>query len=256
MIFEGHQLPDNINWSAQLDQVFSKPYDVWYGDARPLDWVVRYAKQHANEIPAIAAALKSQLQKNDADIRGQIFEQAPYLPCDLSATFANLLVRERAALQHQSDPYREGQSLLGSLVRALDRRSGEHVMSDEAVRILSEILAPEDGFPESFLIALRANFDASLPSLESKLEKLSGEALESFARKLADLPSAQCQRAFETIGQSAPGYLRKRVATAIKKHVQAPSPEEIAAYRAVAQPGWPEPNTEDRWPQFATWLRV
>jgi hypothetical protein len=233
-LFEGRRLPDTVNWPAQLDRVFTKPYDVWYGDARPLDWVVRYVKEHPSEIPAIAAALEEQLRRNDPEIRSQIFEQLPYMEVDLSTAIGDLIVRERDALHVQQDPCREGQTLLGAAVRALDHRGADrHQLSDAAVRTLAEIGAPEDGYPESFLVAVTANLDACLPSLASGLAKLDSDAVATVARRLAELPPAQCERAFSTIGQETPTYVRKRLARAIKVCV--------------------EPN---RWPAFSTWLRV
>lgn len=258
-MFEGRSLPDVIDWPAQLGQVLTKPYDVWYGDARPLDWVVRYAKGHPDEAAAIASALGDLLQKADPEICGQILEQVPYFPLDLTPQLLALLASDARRLASQPDPYREGQSLLGSIVRAVDakNRSGSLALNEDTAVALASISRAEDGFPESLLIAMQARFDEHLPRLVPSLERMSVEQLTTFSRRVADFPSPLCERAFDTIGKSAPTYIRKRIAKAIKQHVGPPNAKDLEAYRALAKANnWPEPVTQDRWPDFARRLSV
>lgn len=255
MIFEGRNLPDRIDWPSFLPKLLTPTYDIGYGDARPLDWVVRFAKEHTDAAKAVGDAFIAVLERGDAEQKGQVLEQIPYLAVNLAAPLSQVIERQQAALAVQRDPYRDGQSLLGSAVRALaqqvDPTAG--TIPPSVATLLEAISDPAHGFPDALLAALRIDFRTALPHLVPAVEKMSPEQLEEFCGRLLNDPSPLCDETFDEIGKNAPGFVRKRVGAAIRDQLGPPSAEALSDYQQLAarNPNLPPPSTEDRWPEYA-----
>jgi hypothetical protein len=259
MMFEGWRVPDDDgDWVKYLRDVLTPPYSMRrQGDERPLDWVERFLKEHPDKTDAIADAYIELLREPDASRRAQILEQLPTFPIDLSDRLSGLVVSERASYSAQPDPLDESQTLLGRLVRTIDRVANTKGPSAEAGDVLATIRRKQDGWPESFLLALRSTFPKMVPQLVPSLEQMSADEQVEFAQRLTSETTPICERAFDEIGHTANESLRRRIGEAVRSFVR-PDPELLRRYKLIAQekPNMPAASTDDRWPELARRLRI
>lgn len=259
MMFEGWRVPDNdADWVKYLRDVMTPPYSMRrQGDERPLDWVERFLKEHPDKTDAIANAYIELLREPDATRRAQILEQLPTFPIDLSDRLSGVVVSEHASFSAQSDPFDESQTLLGRLVRTIDRVANTNGPSAEAGNVLATIRRKQDGWPESFLLSLRSTFPKMVTQLVPALEQMNADEQVDFAQRLTSEAVRICERAFDEIGRSANESLRRRIGDAVRSFVR-PDPDLLRRYKMIAadRPNLPAPSTDDRWPELARRLRV
>jgi hypothetical protein len=259
MMFEGWRVPDNdTDWVKYLRDALTPPYAMRRpGDDRPLDWVERFLKAHPEKADVIADAYVTLLEEGDASQRAQILEQLPTFPIDLSDRLCRLLGTVHGSYATQPDPLSQSQSLLGRLVRTLDRLANATAVSTDAVPVLENIQRRQDGWPESFLMAFRASFPKLLPRLVTTMEKMNREEQTDFAQRLTNEAAPICEGAFDELGRTASESLRRRLGEGIKNFVR-PDFNLVRRYTEIAQAneGLPTVDTTDRWPDLARRLRI
>lgn len=259
MMFEGWRVPDDDrDWVNYLRDVTTPPYATRrQGDDRPLDWVERFLKEHPEKIDAIANAYIELLRDPDASRRAQILEQLPTFPIDLSDRLSGLIASEHGSYAAQPDPFDDSQTLLGRLVRTIDRVNTGGGISADAGEVLATIHRKQDGWPESFLLALRSTFPKMVSQLVPALEKMSADEQVDFAQRLTAEEVPICAQAFDEIGRTASEPLRRRIGEAVRSFVR-PDPELLRRYKLIAQerPSLPTASSDDRWPELARRLRV
>lgn len=259
MMFEGWRVPDNdADWVKYLRDAMTPPYATRrQGDDRPLDWVERFLKEHPEKTKAIGDAFIELLREPDPSRRAQILEQLPSFPDELAERLSKVLADEHVSFRAQSDPFDSSQTLLGRLVRVIDRCVNTTPVSSGAASVLETIDRPQDGWPESFLIAFRSSFPKLLPKLVPTIEKLDADGQKDFAERLALEAATICDQSFDEIGRTASERLRRRIGDAIKDYVR-PDPDLLRRYQQLAQknPTLPAPDTKDRWPDLARRLRL
>lgn len=257
LTFEGHAIPDGVDWSEYLSAYLTPPYSLAPGDERPLDWIERFLKVHPEHRHGIGQAYVSLLFRGDVDVavRAQILEQIPSFPETLLDGLFDLLDQEHPRLSIERDPIVPGQSLLGRLVRAVYRMTFAEraALPATTAHVLETITEREHGWPESLTLALRGGGPAG-QRVVSEVDRMADDELAEFVRRLCVEADPVRRQAFGELARSA----RRDEVAAIAREAARPNPDahQFAARYAQARGLPPPPPPRDLWPELAGLLGV
>ena len=266
----GREIPEDEQGLLDLIRADAHRHLQWDPrDARPprtLDWVSGLATAHPELLATIEAAYAQLLADADPDEVREVLAQAVEHPG--SDSFERLLVdaieHHADALRAKEDTTHSDRSLLGAVVRTLSSLKSPPPVTPGASRVLGAIDAPADGWPNSLLLALVADFDAHSEKLIPALERLASDDEESdlFVSGMIASGPPLTTRGFEAIGK-APVDLRDRFAASVRALLTRSeegrklmiSSGAINKLPADAQARLLAPRS-DPWPDYATRLGV
>ena len=251
LIFEQREIPDGSlsDCLRQSIRSYAAPRGD-EGDFHPLDWVQRLVQAHPETAPRVAAAYFELLDDADAGVVCDVLEQVPSHPADLAPQLMDFLCRHVEDLRTRDDVYRSDRTLLGVCVAALYASlRGDRMPTHEAARVLATLDRPEDGWPDSFLLALAADPGSQLPHLVPELQRMSPEQLESFVHRMEIFGPPLTTDAFDALARG-PTDLRDRIAGILREWV-------AGAYAPSPLPKGPHLTTfEEHWGRYAARLDV
>jgi hypothetical protein len=266
MRYESHELPDDGDLVPLLRQIASQPFvgprgDV--GDFSPFDWLGRLYNAYPEWRDRIDDAFATLLTAA-APLPYRVLEQIAKLPVrSFLPRLYETIAGRCAELAARPDPERtDGRSLLGSIVRTAAMMAKAAYPSKGLAHELAAIDRPEDGWPDSFRLALPGDIDALLPRLIGFLQGLDDGRLATFATEMVADGPPWTDVVLEEIGRGPP-ELRDRVAHAIRRFMD----EQESSRSALATMEFPDdPELQARvraaaakpnpWPEYAARLGI
>lgn len=266
MRYESHELPDDGDLVPLLRRIATQPFveprgDV--GDFSPFDWLARLYGAYPEWRDRVDDALATLLTAEDP-LPKLVLEQIKKLPVRSFLPRLYRTIEGRCSeLAARIDTTRTGGfSLLGSIVHTAAMMAKAAHPSKPLAHELAAIDRTEDGWPDSFRLALPGDVDGLLPRLIKVMQGLDDTQLAAFATEMVADGPPWTDVVLEEIGRAPPG-LRDRVARAIRRFTDEQEvsrsalammefpddPEFQARVRAAAE----KPNP---WPEYAARLGV
>lgn len=261
MLFESFDLPDTGDLAPTFREAAKQGVNERsdLGDQLPLDWVCRLYASFPDWRDRVDDAFAELLTAEDP-LPKRVLDQVTKLPArSFLPRLYGVITGRCAELAARLDTTRtDGRSLLGSIVNAAATMQKAVQPSRALAHELAAMTRPEDGWPETLLLALPGDVDGLLPRLTPTLKQLDDAQLEGFARGMIADGSPWTDRVLEEIGRG-PHDLRDRVATVVKAFTN-----ESSAMSSMSFPDDPElqalmdaaAKKPNPWPQYAARLGV
>jgi hypothetical protein len=233
------------------------------GDHLPWDWVCRLYADLPEWRDRVDDAFATLLTAEDP-LPQRVLEQITKLPV---RSFLPRLYDEIsgrcAELGARVDTTRtDGRTLLGSIVNAASTMQKTVRPSNDLAHELASMTRPEDGWPDTFFLALPGDVSGLLQYVVPVLQRLDDEQFKGFVRGMVADGPPWTDTVFEEISRG-PSHVRDKVATVVHAFT-----EELESQRkAMASMSFPDdPALEalvraaaqksDPWPQYAARLGV
>jgi hypothetical protein len=265
MQFEQHQLPADGNLVPLLRDLASKVFVESRNDAAdqsPWDWTRRLYEQQPSWRDHVDDAFAELLLADDP-LPQMVLEQVTKMPVrSFLPSLFNVIGKHSSKLRRADSMRSNGQTILGSIVRAASSMSRAAQPGPDAMRVLASIDERADGWPEAFRLAFAADPRSLASEIVPNLQKMSLDERRAFVRAaVADGPP-WTKEGFEAIARG-PSSLRADVAQIVgavddeleqSKSVLASmdvsDDPEMKAYVDNAL------NRQDPWPEHAARLGV
>jgi hypothetical protein len=265
MRYESYDLPHDGNLVPLLREVATHGVNERSdaGDFSSWDWVCRLYADHPEWRDSVDDAFATLLTAEDP-MPKRVLDQVTKLPVrSFLPRLYDAITGRCAELAARKDSTRtDDRSVLGSIVHAASSTQKPVRPSRTLAHELASMSRREDGWPNTFLLALPADVQAFLPRVISVLQGLDEPAFKDFVQGMVVDGPPWTDIVFEEIGRGPPD-VRNRVASVVRSWTEE-AERERSTLASMSFPDNPALEAlvraaaakKDPWPDYAARLGV